>query len=149
MKAVILPKANCSQVGKAWTDTLRYVPPWEDLNSLAVFQDRGHPQRKAIEDCLPGAVLAINSRNDARAASAGGILVSRLMKRCVAHIVTNGGLRDSPEIANLQIPPYRNRPAAPTNLIVRQAIDLDVPIACGDVPVFRETLSWATLKVSM
>jgi hypothetical protein len=37
-----------------------------------VFQDRGHPQRVAVEQCPPGAVLVIDSRKDARAASAGG-----------------------------------------------------------------------------
>jgi regulator of RNase E activity RraA len=78
----------------------------------------------------------IDSRKDARAASAGGILVSRLMKRGVAGIVTDGGFRDSPEIARLAIPAYHQRPAAPTNLTVHQAIDINVPVGCGDAPVF-------------
>src|SRR5437667_11704448 len=56
-------------VGEAFT--LRYIPAREDLNPITVFQDRSHPQRKAIEDCPPGAVLVIDSRKDARAASAG------------------------------------------------------------------------------
>ncbi|HTB38335.1 MAG TPA: ribonuclease activity regulator RraA, partial [Reyranella sp.] len=38
-------------VGPAFT--LRYMPAREDLNKLEVFRDRGHPQRKAIEDCPP------------------------------------------------------------------------------------------------
>jgi len=29
-----------------------------------------------------------------------------------------------------------NRPSAPTNLTVHQAIDIDVPIGCGDAPVW-------------
>ena len=66
----------------------------------------------------------------------GGILVSRLMKRGVAGIVTDGGFRDSPEIAKLTIPAYHNRPSAPTNLTLHQAIDINVPIGCGDAPVF-------------
>jgi regulator of RNase E activity RraA len=81
-------------------------------------------------------VFVIDSRKDARAASAGGILVSRLMKRGVAGIVTDGGFRDSPEIARLAIPAYHQRPAAPTNLTVHQAIDINVPVGCGDAPVF-------------
>ena len=121
-------------VGEAYT--LRYIPSREDLNPITVFQDRGHPQRKAIEECPPGAVLVIDSRRDARAASAGGILVTRLMKRGVAGVVTDGGLRDSPEIAALAIPAYHQRPSAPTNLTRHQAIDINVPIGCGDVPVF-------------
>ena len=121
-------------VGEAFT--LRYIPAREDLNPLSVFQDRAHPQRKAIEDCPQGAVFVIDSRKDPRAASAGSILVSRLMKRGVAGIVTDGGFRDSPEIAKLAIPAYHNRPAAPTNLTLHQAIDINVPIGCGDAPVF-------------
>jgi regulator of RNase E activity RraA len=121
-------------VGEAYT--LRYIPAREDINTIAVFQDRGHPQRKAVEECPEGAVLVIDSRKDPRAASAGSILVTRLMKRGVAGIVTDGGFRDSPEIAKLSIPAYHKRPSAPTNLTLHQAIDINVPIGCGDAPVF-------------
>ena len=123
-----------NMVGEAFT--LRYIPAREDLNPLTVFQDRSHPQRKAVEECPPGAVFVIDSRKDPRAASAGGILVSRLMKRGVAGVVTDGGFRDSPEIARLDIPAYHNRPSAPTNLTLHQALDINVPIGCGDVAVF-------------
>jgi regulator of RNase E activity RraA len=123
-----------NMVGEAFT--LRYIPAREDLNPLSVFLDRSHPQRKAVEDCPPGAVMVIDSRKDARAASAGGILVTRLMKRGVAGVVTDGGFRDSPEIATLEIPAYHHRPSAPTNLTLHQAIDINVPIGCGDVPVW-------------
>jgi regulator of RNase E activity RraA len=121
-------------VGEAFT--LRTIPAREDLNPITVFQDRGHPQRKAIEECPPGAVLVIDSRKDPRAASAGSILVARLMRRGVAGVVTDGGFRDSHEIATFAIPAYHNRPAAPTNLTRHQALDINVPIGCGDVPVF-------------
>lgn len=121
-------------VGEAFT--LRYMPAREDLNPLTAFQDRGHPQRKAVEECPPDAVFVIDSRKDARAASAGSILISRLMKRGVAGVVTDGGFRDAPEIAKLSIPAYHNRPSAPTNLTLHQAIDINVPIGCGDVPVW-------------
>src|SRR5690606_39317727 len=83
-----------------------------------------------------GAVLVMDSRKDARAASAGSILVTRLMKRGVAGVVTDGGFRDSPEIARVGIPAYHQRPSAPTNLTLHQAMDLNVPIGCGDVAVF-------------
>lgn len=123
-----------TMVGEAFT--LRYIPAREDLNPLSVFQDRAHPQRRAVEDCPPGAVMVIDSRKDPRAASAGGILVSRLMKRGVAGVVTDGGFRDSQEIARLPFPTYHNRPSSPTNLTLHQAIDINVPIGCGDVAVF-------------
>ncbi|MFE0756919.1 ribonuclease activity regulator RraA [Inquilinus sp. NPDC058860] len=129
-----LNPSGAPMVGEAFT--LRYIPAREDLNPLSVFQDRAHPQRKAVEDCPPGAVFVIDSRKDPRAASAGSILVARLMKRGVAGVVTDGGFRDSPEIAKLGIPAYHNRPAAPTNLTRHQALDINVPIGCGDAPVF-------------
>jgi len=123
-----------NMVGEAFT--LRYIPAREDLNPITVFQDRSHPQRKAIEECPPGAVMVIDSRKDPRAASAGSILVTRLMKRGAAGIVTDGGFRDSPEIAKLPFPAYHQRPSAPTNLTAHQAIDINVPIGCGDAPVW-------------
>jgi len=123
-----------NMVGEAFT--LRYIPAREDLNQISVFTDRQHPQRQAVEQCPPGAVMVIDSRKDARAASAGGILVSRLMKRGAAGVVTDGGFRDSPDISKLPFPAYHTRPSAPTNLTLHQAIDINVPIGCGDAPVW-------------
>ncbi|RCS22645.1 ribonuclease activity regulator RraA [Phyllobacterium salinisoli] len=129
----VKPKGS-NMVGPAFT--LRYIPAREDLNTLEVFRNPEHPQRAGVEQCPAGAVLVMDSRKDARAASAGGILVTRLMVRGVAGVVTDGGFRDSPEIAEMAIPAYHSRPSAPTNLTLHQAIDLNVPIGCGDVPVF-------------
>lgn len=123
-----------NMVGEAFT--LRYIPAREDLNPITVFQDRAHPQRKAVEECPPGAVMVMDSRKDPRAASAGSILVTRLMVRGAAGVVTDGGFRDSPEIAEMPFPAYHNRPSAPTNLTLHQALDINVPIGCGDVPVW-------------
>ena len=58
------------------------------------------------------------------------------MKRGVAGVVTDGGFRDSPEIARLPFPAYHQRPSAPTNLTLHQALDINVPIGCGDAPVW-------------
>src|ERR1700739_1317120 len=121
-------------VGEAFT--LRYMPARKALNTLELFRARAHPQRKAIEDCPRGAVLVMDSRKDARAASAGAILVTRLMQRGRAGVITDGGFGDSAEIAKLGSPAYHHRPSAPTNLTLHQAIDINVPIGCGDAPVF-------------
>jgi len=106
------------------------------LNKITVFADRRHPQRQAIDECPAGAVFVIDSRKDARAASAGGILVSRLMKRGAAGVVTDGGFRDSHDIAKLDMPAFHHRPSAPTNLTLHQALEFNVPIGCGDAPVW-------------
>jgi regulator of RNase E activity RraA len=123
-----------NMVGPAYT--LRYIPAREDLNQLVEFRNPEHPQRKAIEDCPPGAVLVMDSRKDPRAASAGDILITRLQMRGVAGVVTDGGFRDSMRIGTLDMPAYHNRPSSPTNLTHHQALDLNVPIGCGDAPVF-------------
>ena len=78
-----------NMVGQAYT--LRYIPAREDLNPLSVFQDPTHPQRVGVEEIPPGHVMIIDSRKDPRAASAGSILVTRMMKRGVAGVVTDGG----------------------------------------------------------
>ncbi len=123
-----------TMVGEAYT--LRYIPAREDLNPITVFQDPKHPQRVAVDQCPEGAVMVIDSRKDARAASAGSILITRLMVRGAAGIVTDGGFRDSPELAVMPFPVYHHRPSAPTNLTLHQAMDINVPIGCGDVAVF-------------
>lgn len=121
-------------VGPAYT--LRYIPAREDVDVLKVFEDRTHPQRKGVEECPAGAVFVVDSRGDARAASAGGILLTRLMRRGCAGAVTDGGFRDTPEIAEMPFAVYHVRPSAPTNLILHHAVDLNVPIGCGGVAVY-------------
>ena len=128
----IAPGPN--MVGEAYT--LRYIPAREDLDTIDVFQDRSHPQRKGVEECPPGHVFVCDSRGDPSAASAGAILAARLCVRGVAGLVTDGGFRDTPEIGALDMPAYHTRPSAPTNLIRHHAVDLDVPIGCGGAPVF-------------
>lgn len=121
-------------VGPAFT--LRYIPAREDRNQLSEFRNPAHPQRVAVETCPAGHVLVMDSRKDPRAASAGDILVTRLMVRGVAGVVTDGGFRDAATIGGLDIPAYHTRPSSPTNLTLHEALDLNVPIGCGDVAVF-------------
>ncbi|NNK71985.1 MAG: ribonuclease activity regulator RraA [Flavobacteriaceae bacterium] len=123
-----------NMVGQAFT--LRYIPAREDRNPVSVFKNPDHPQRVAVENCPEGAVLVFDSRKSAKAASAGSILATRLMKRGVEGMVTDGGFRDSQEISELKFHSYHKQPSAPTNLTLNEAIDINVPIACGDVAVF-------------
>ena len=121
-------------VGPAYT--MRTIPAREDLDVLDAFKDPEHPQRKGVEECPPSHVLVVDSRGDARAASGGGILLTRLMMRGVAGAVTDGGFRDSMEIARMPWATYHQRPSAPTNLIHHHPVGLQEPIACGGVAVF-------------
>lgn len=121
-------------VGEAFT--LRYIPAREDIDVLAVFQDPAHPQRRAIEEAPRGHVLVMDCRERTRAASAGSILMTRLMVRGVAGCVTDGSVRDMTTIAALELPVFTAGPAATTNLALHHAVDLQVPISCAGVPVF-------------
>ncbi|WP_027686344.1 ribonuclease activity regulator RraA [Rhizobium leguminosarum] len=129
----VQPKGR-NMVGPAFT--LRYMPAREDRNAMNVFRNPKHPQRLAIETCPEGSVMVMDSRKDPRAASAGDILITRLMVRGGAGVVTDGGFRDAMTIGGLDIPAYHSRPSSPTNLTLHEAIDINVPIGCGDVAVF-------------
>ncbi|MGF1476574.1 MAG: ribonuclease activity regulator RraA [Geminicoccaceae bacterium] len=121
-------------VGEAYT--LRYIPAREDIDDLSVYEDWEHPQRKAVEEIPPGQIMVYDSCRDARAASAGSILIRRMMVRGAAGVVTDGGFRDTPELETLDFPVYHQRPSAPTNPILFHAVDLQVPIGCGGVAVY-------------
>ena len=123
-----------NMVGPAFT--LRYIPAREDRNPITVFRNADHPQRVAVETCPEGHVLVMDARKDARAATAGSILVTRLAKRGAAGIVSDGGFRDAHGIGELSMPAYCAGPSAPTNLTLHEALDINVPIACGDAAVF-------------
>jgi regulator of RNase E activity RraA len=123
-----------TMVGPAMT--LRYIPAREDLDHVGVFEDPNHPQRKAIETIAAGHVLVMDCRRDAHAASGGQILTTRLKVRGAAGLVTDGGLRDSGPIAEMDFPVFCAGPSAPLNLVRHHAVDVDVPIGCGGVPVY-------------
>lgn len=129
----VSPKAE-NMVGPAFT--LRYIPAREDRNQITVFKNADHPQRVAIETCPAGHVLVMDGRKDARAATAGSILITRLALRGAAGVVTDAGMRDADGIGKLEMRSYFARASAPTNLTLHEALDINVPISCGDVAVF-------------
>ncbi|WP_374300811.1 ribonuclease activity regulator RraA [Paracoccus sp. (in: a-proteobacteria)] len=129
----VAPKDE-NMVGPAFT--LRYIPAREDRNPITVFRNADHPQRVAIETCPAGHVLVMDGRKDARAATAGSILITRLALRGAAGVVTDAGMRDAEGIGKLDMPAYFAKSSAPTNLTLHEALDINVPIACGDAPVF-------------
>ncbi|SOE70381.1 Regulator of RNase E activity RraA [Burkholderia sp. OK233] len=121
-------------VGPAFT--LRNIPAREDLDHVGVFQDPEHPQRKAVETAPPGSVLVQDCRGERAVASVGSILALRLAKRGVAGMVSDGPVRDSGTIAELGLPLWCAGASAPLNLAKHHAVDMNVPIACGGVPVY-------------
>ncbi|MGH8675569.1 MAG: ribonuclease activity regulator RraA [Burkholderiales bacterium] len=121
-------------VGPAFT--MRNIPAREDLDQLSVFENPEHPQRKAIESAPAGYVLVLDCRGEKRAASGGQILMTRLAKRGAAGLVSDGPVRDSGAIAQMDFPVYCAGGSAPLNLVQHHATDLNVPIGCGGVAVY-------------
>ena len=126
--------SHCRFVGEAVT--LRNIPMREDLDRLEAFRDPEHPQRKAIELVGPGQVLVMDCRGDVRGASGGNILITRLRVRGAAALVSDGAVRDSPEVAQNPFPVFVAGRSANLNLVAHHAVDINVPIACAGVPVF-------------
>ncbi|MBI2771335.1 MAG: ribonuclease activity regulator RraA [Burkholderiales bacterium] len=121
-------------VGPAFT--MRNIPAREDLDQISAFDNPDHPQRKGIESVPPGHVLVIDCRGETRVASGGQILTMRLKVRGAAGLVSDGPVRDSATIGEMDFPVYCAGGSAPLNLIHHHAIDLNVPIGCGGVAVY-------------
>jgi regulator of RNase E activity RraA len=133
---VPLNPGHCRFVGEAVT--LRHIPMREDLDRIESFRDPEHPQRKAIELVGPGQVLVMDCRGDVRGASGGNILIARMRVRGAAALVSDGAIRDSPEVAQQLFPVFVAGRSANLNLVVHHAVDINVPIACAGVPVFPD-----------
>jgi regulator of RNase E activity RraA len=115
--------------------TMRFIPSREDKHGPA-GRGQVNIQSQAMETCPAGHVLVIDSRGDARAASAGDLYVGRLKARGCAGIVTDGGLRDTEGISRTGLPAYHRRASSPPSPIVHHACDLNLPIGCGGVAVY-------------
>jgi regulator of RNase E activity RraA len=129
-----LGPATATMVGAAYT--LRFIPAREDLDGFGVQPDANVIQREAFEETPPGHVLVMDCREETRAACCGDILVSRLMVRGGAGIVTDGGVRDSLQISRMAIPVFAAAPSPPVNRVVHHALEHGRPISCGGVAVY-------------
>ncbi|HTW73215.1 MAG TPA: ribonuclease activity regulator RraA [Acetobacteraceae bacterium] len=128
-------RANMKRmVGPAFT--MRFIPSREDKDGPLAKGPRGNVQPQAMETCPPGYVLVVDSRGDARAASAGDLYVGRLAARGCAGIVTDGGLRDSEGVFKTGLPAYHRRPSSPPSPVAHHPCDLNLPIGCGGVAVY-------------
>jgi len=116
--------------------TLRYIPAREDIDVLEAFQDYDHPQRLAVESVPSGHALIMDCRGVSRAASAGDILITRLMRQGAAAVITDGSFRDSPSLREMPFPVFSDGASAMTNLAYHHAVDFQVPIGCAGVPIF-------------
>lgn len=132
-----LSKDAGSFAGEAFT--LRFIPSREDKDwDLGDLAKRGDDnlQWEAVEAIEPGKVLVIDSRSDPRAASAGNMLMTRLMRKGVVAAITDGAFRDGTEISRMGFPAYCAANTASTRPAFHRAIDMQRPIGCAGVAVY-------------
>lgn len=116
--------------------TIRYLPLREDLRPAQWLDHRDNVITPAVENMPVGcvAVLDANQRNDV--GMLGGNLVTRMHARGVAGVVTDGGMRDIPEIADLGLAVFVTATAAPPSFTKLMAVDTGYPVSCGGVTIF-------------
>lgn len=113
--------------------TLRFVPNREDL-----FTGHGggyNAQKRIINSLHDGEVLVMEARGDPSAGTLGDVLALRAQVLGAAAVVTDGGIRDSVEVAALALPVFHAgvHPA----VLGRRHIpwDTDVTVSCGGATV--------------
>jgi 5-oxopent-3-ene-1,2,5-tricarboxylate decarboxylase / 2-hydroxyhepta-2,4-diene-1,7-dioate isomerase len=112
-----------------YAHTLRYVALREDVRDARKGGEDA--QKLAVETVSPGDVLVIEARGEAGAGTIGDILAARVLARGGAGIVTDGGVRDSPGVAALDIPTYLQAPNAASLWLRHIPLDVDAPITCA------------------
>jgi len=114
--------------------TLRYVAFREDVRE-SIRGTGPDAQKRLVESVEPGDVVVMEARGELHAGTIGDILAARVLARGGVGIVTDGGVRDTPGVAELDLPSYYSIANA-TSLWHRHIpMDVDVPITCGGVLV--------------
>jgi regulator of RNase E activity RraA len=116
--------------------TLRYVPLREDLHSQQYLD---HPKNKMtpiIEEIPSGSVMVLDANACNDVGMLGGNLLMRLKMRGLEAAVTDGGMRDIPEICKLGMPVCCSNFAAPPSFAKLMLIEKECAISCGGVTIF-------------
>ena len=120
-------------VGRAFT--LRFVPAREDL---ATPESWSSPisTRAAIEAMPAGCIAVVDAMGVTDAGVFGDILCTRMVKRGVAALVTDGVVRDVSGVLGSGLPVWCSGAAAPPSVAGLTFVAWQEPIACGGVAVF-------------
>ena len=116
--------------------TLRYIPLREDLRPQQYLDHPSNLMTPAIEAIPAGSVVVMdaNGRNDV--GILGGNILMRLKVRGIEAAVTDGGMRDIPEIQELGMPVYCTAYAPPPSFTKLMLVETQCPVTCGGVPIF-------------
>jgi regulator of RNase E activity RraA len=129
------PGQQGRRVGRAFT--LRFVPAREDL---ATPESWSSPRstRAAIEAMPEGCIAVVDAMGIADAGIFGDILTSRMRKRGVAGLVTDGVVRDLAGVLGTGLPVWCRGAAAPPSVAGLTFVGWQEPIGCGGVAVFPD-----------
>lgn len=115
--------------------TIRSVPGRDDLQPIAYAKGTlfpGHPD-DAIEAIKPGDVVVLDGRGATNEGLFGDLLTLRIKMKGSAGIVSDMCVRDSPHMAEKQIPIFCRGSASPGGSVFN--VDYNVPIGCAGVLV--------------
>lgn len=112
--------------------TLRFVPNREDL-----FKSHGggyNAQKQAFDSIRPGEVVVIEARGESGSGTLGDILALRAKSLGATGVITDGGVRDSAEVAGI-LPVFAT--AKNPAVLGRRHVpwESDVAVACGNATV--------------
>jgi regulator of RNase E activity RraA len=134
--AVPIAGGGSQIVGEAFT--MRFLPMREDLigPALATLNN----SRTAIEAMQAGSVAIIDAMGVTDAGVAGDVLCSRMKRRGVAGLITDGVIRDIVGVEKSGLPVWSRGTASPAPGNSLTFIDWGLPVACGGVTVFPSDL---------
>jgi len=115
--------------------TIRAVPGRDDLQEIAYQPGTlfpGHPD-EAIEAIQPGDVVVVDGRGATDEGLFGDLLTLRIKKKGAAGLVCDMAVRDSPHMAEKEIPIFCLGAASPGSSVFN--VDYNVPIGCTGVLV--------------
>ena len=133
MAQVVPLKRGTVVAGRAYT--LRYLPHREDLSSQGPERHK-YAEHVAIESLGPGDVLVVDTRGNTNAGIFGDRLVTRMQYRVAAGLVTDGAIRDTPYLRDMEFPVFVRGPHGYGHTAEHWAMDVQLPVACGNVAVF-------------
>ncbi|MGO1261865.1 fumarylacetoacetate hydrolase family protein [Brevibacterium aurantiacum] len=112
--------------------TLRFVPNREDL-----FKSHGggyNAQKRAFDTLRSGEVVVIEARGEAGSGTLGDVLALRAKSQGATGVITDGGVRDSAEVAGI-LPVFAT--AKNPAVLGRKHVpwESDVAVACGNATV--------------
>lgn len=134
VQAVSHPPGTPPMIGPAFT--VRFIPAREDLDSMKLYSSDKSLHRRAIEECPSGAVLVLAPGGDARASVMGDLMALRLKARGVSGVITDGGFRDAPGMAQSGLPAFQRQPSGPATPIALSPVEFNVPVGVAGVAVY-------------